>query len=143
VKNILFLVSELRIQMQLGISLTHSLEKFLLNRQENDFKLIRLWFLKLQTGSNAQDLSKKYPQIHKTTEQRALLKILEKGMAGSPVDSYLQDFEQELVHSLENQFERQLQILPLKLMIPLTFLILPAIMLLLLAPLIITLGRWK
>ena len=71
----------------------------------------------------------------------AVIVVLEKGLKGAPIDEYLADLEKEFFQIAENSYDKYLQILPLKMMMPLMLLILPGVMLLLIAPLLFTVGR--
>lgn len=138
--EVLYLVCEVRLNMQLGVSLRQSLEKFLVNKHQNYYRCLKSWLLKLESGQNGEIVSAKYPVLTNLSVKRALLTVFEKGIGGSPIDSILQDFEQELVMLIENEAERKIQLLPLKLLVPLTLFILPALVLLLLTPLLVTFG---
>lgn len=138
--ELLILVSELRINMQLGIPLSNSLEKFFQNNHIGYFKTLKIWVAKLQMGHEIEKLTQNYPELTDLPIKAAFLRVLEKGLRGNFIDPVLQDFEQELVMLIENDLERSIQMLPLKLLVPLTVFVLPSVILLLLIPIFMTLG---
>lgn len=71
-----------------------------------------------------------------STQRRALFLIIQAGLQGKPIFDQLCRLEEETLYQIEIETEEFLATLPIHSMLPLTFLIFPAFMLLLLGPLI-------
>ncbi|MBK9293598.1 MAG: type II secretion system F family protein [Oligoflexia bacterium] len=138
--KLLIIVSETRFNMHLGLSLKISLKKALENKTDDLSKTLKIWQLRLEAGQNFNEVTQSYPFLLDSAPKRAFISILKSGFNGSPTDTVLNDLELELERQIENDFEKYLQLLPIKLMLPLALLILPAVVLLLITPLIINLG---
>jgi hypothetical protein len=138
--RLLEIISDLRVQLKLGRSINHSLEEILQNKQDPLSKSLKVWLVRTQTGHETQEIIKTLPELKKIPTRLAFLSLLEKGMRGSPLDAVLESFEEELFLRVENVFEKRLQTLPLKLLMPLTLLILPGVMGILLGPLFVFLA---
>jgi hypothetical protein len=70
----------------------------------------------------------------KTEKRKTVLSILKSGLLGAPIEGALRQVEEEFLMQYEQKIEKQLQLIPLQLIFPLTLLILPAFMLILIAP---------
>lgn len=137
--TILELTSEIRLQMLLGVSLMQALESVLAFRQDEFSLSLRIWIKKLHAGQTPESIYQALPELNSTPARRSLVNVLQRGLRGSPVDTYLQELEKEYAYMLENAFQRRMQLLPLKLLIPLTLFILPAVVLLIVGPLFLSL----
>ena len=71
-----------------------------------------------------------------TLQQRHLLELIQLGNRGESVYETLKSLETELILSCEDEISRHLALLPFKMMLPLLGLIMPALMIVLIAPLI-------
>lgn len=71
-----------------------------------------------------------------TLQQRHLLELIQLGNRGESVYETLKSLENELILSCEDEINRHLAILPFKMMLPLLGLIMPALMIVLITPLI-------
>ncbi len=71
-----------------------------------------------------------------TLQQRHLLELIQLGNRGESVYEVLKSLESELILSCEDEINRHLALLPFKMMLPLLGLIMPALMIVLIAPLI-------
>jgi pilus assembly protein TadC len=139
VGTILELVSEIRLQMLLGVSLMQSLESVLATRTDEFAFALKVWLKKLSAGQSTESIYKVLPELNATPARRSLVTVLQRGLSGSPIDSYLQELEKEFSVLLEDGFQKRMQLLPLKLLVPLTLFILPAVVLLIVGPLFLSL----
>ena len=73
--------------------------------------------------------------------QRFFIETLERGLAGEPILSRLSELEEEMRLAMVDTIERHLQRLPVILLLPLTGLVFPSFMLLILGPLLSQLMR--
>lgn len=71
-----------------------------------------------------------------TLQQMYLLELIQLGNRGESVYEALKSLETELILSCEDEINRHLALLPFKMMLPLLGLIMPALMIVLIAPLI-------
>lgn len=71
-----------------------------------------------------------------TLQQRHLLQLIQLGNRGESVYETLKSLETELILSCEDEISRHLALLPFKMMLPLLGLVMPALMIVLIAPLI-------
>ena len=133
------IVAEIRLQMLLGLSLAQSLEIVLNPRSDSFSSAFKIWLKRYQAGQKTDVISKNLPALTSTTPRRTLINVIERGLSGSPIDSYLSELEVEFTQKLEMAFERKMQLLPLKLLVPLTVFILPAVIILIVGPLFLTL----
>ncbi len=138
--SVLEIVFEVRLQMLLGVALFPALEKILDGHIDPFAKNLRIWVKKRIAGQASVKIFAQHPVLVKTAGRRALLMVLERGLiGGSPIDGALQELQSEFMLSMETQFEKRLQILPLKLLIPLTVFILPGVISLIVGPLMFSL----
>lgn len=128
------ILQETRLQMHMGRSVAASLKVVVDARTDIFTKSLKLWLVRLEAGQKHQTIVSELSELNQTPNRRQLVNILERGICGSSIDSALKDLEGEYFFAISNGFERKLQLLPLKLMMPLTLCILPGVMLLILAP---------
>lgn len=126
----------LRIEMQMGRSVNTALEKTLIDRTDLFSRSLYSWLERLHRGQDDAEIMKLLPELTKSPQRRAFVILIKRGLAGSPIDGPLTELENEFYFAADHSFEKQLQLLPLKLLIPLTLFILPGVMLLLLGPLL-------
>jgi hypothetical protein len=127
--------------MQAGRSLSFSID-WAANQGKDPFrKALLTWKVRIESGQDSLTILKVLPELHSSGARRAFLSVIEKGLRGAPIDGYLSELEEEMFQIAEQSFERHLQVLPLKLMAPLIFMILPSVLLLLLGPLLFTISR--
>ncbi len=124
----------LRLEMQLGKSISAGLAQILSKKADPLSKSMRVWSQRLLAGQKSEIILPSLPELTKSPIRKGFIQVLEKGLKGSPIDQYLLDLEKEFYLLSEDRAERAAQILPLKLLAPLTLLILPGIMLILVAP---------
>lgn len=126
----------LRMEMQMGRSVNGALEKTLAKRPDVFSRALYSWLERMNRGQDEAEILNLLPELTKSPQRRAFVTLIKRGLAGSPIDGPLGELENEFYFAADHSFEKQLQLLPLKLLIPLTLFILPGVMLLLLGPLI-------
>jgi tight adherence protein C len=134
-------LQDIRLQMQAGKSLQFSIQWAASLSKDPFRRAILTWIARLESGQGSAFILMVLPELNSTAARRALIIILEKGLKGAPIDAYLAELEDEMFQIAEQTYEKHLQILPLKLMAPLIFFIMPSVLLLLLGPLLFTINR--
>jgi hypothetical protein len=130
----LSLLFQIRMELRLGKSLSVALDHITSGQVGRLGKAIRTWLIRTEAGHLQSEITKTLPLISKSVAHSSLVRVLERGLRGLQIDPALAELESEFFMIAENRFERELQLLPLKLMVPLTLLILPGVMLLILGP---------
>lgn len=74
--------------------------------------------------------------VFKPGLQRSFVVTLERGLKGEAIFSQLNDLEEEMRLSMNDSIERHLQSLPIFLLLPLTLLIFPSFLLILIGPIL-------
>lgn len=134
----LILLLEVRTALESGNSVRAGILLFLKNHSSSFADLVSTWLIKLDQG---QDPTLLLSDLHPC--RRTLLLLLAKGLRGLPILTLLIDLENEFVRSCEAELEEQIQKLPIKLMLPVLFLMFPAYLLLLLGPILMgILSQW-
>ena len=90
------------------------------------------WLWRLQQGLPLAEILHR----QKSSQRKILLSVLERGLRGEAIYSFLSQIEQEFVEGAEKEIEQSLTKLPFKIMIPLLLLLFPAFLLLLFGPLL-------
>ena len=133
-----------RLEMKRGKSVSASLHAVLTNKLSPEvkqtshkmfYKNVSSWLARVEAGQNSSDFSVILPELQKSTQRIYLIKVLERGLKGSPIDQSLADLEEEFFLATEIAYDRFLQMLPLRLLIPLMLFVMPSVFLLLLGPL--------
>lgn len=132
----LLLLLDVRAALENGTSVRTGVLQFLKTPQESFTEIVSTWLLKLDQGQETQTLLAK---LHPC--RRTLLLLLEKGIKGVPILSQIVELEAEVIRSCEAELEEQIQKLPIKLMIPVLFLMFPAYLILLLGPILLNIFK--
>lgn len=130
------LCMELRRSIECGESLRLGLRKFASEDQEFG-KICRQWLERRDRGGDHMQLLSEIKSAHR----RALLILLERGLLGEPVQAALASLEGELERACLEEIDRHLALLPFRLMIPLLLFMFPAMMILILSPLMDLLSK--
>jgi hypothetical protein len=130
------IVMALRVQLRLGLPLKRSLDEVLCCRSDDYSSALKVWLARTQAGQDQQRILKSLPILQKTSARSALLRALNRGLNGAPMDEMLAHLELEFFTLAELAYEKHLQILPFKLLVPLALFVLPGVLLLMLAPLL-------
>ena len=134
-------LQDVRFRMHEGKSVLTSLEETVEESKDPYFLSLKSWLIRISSGQRSETIFKILPELVKTPARKALIDVLEKGLQGTPIDPFLKELEEEIFHIAEVNYTRQLQVLPLKLMVPLVLFVLPGVILLILGPLLFTVER--
>jgi len=123
--------------LESGYSLRDSLLQILESNTKDDFILkIQIWIKQHDAGLSSED----FVQILTSSIDRQIFSLLERGLKGEPILKYLIQLEQEIQELVQIKRDKNLAMLPIKLLIPLTLMIFPAYLIVLLVPLLSELG---
>lgn len=126
------LLLEVRAALENGTSVRTGILQYLKSNHDSMTEIVSTWLIKLDQG---QDYFTLLEKLHPC--RRTLLMLLEKGLKGIPILPQIIELEGEIIRSCEAELDEQIQKLPIKLMIPILFLMFPAYLILLLGPLLI------
>lgn len=127
----LILLWDVKRALEKGQSVSVGVQNYLNRKNGQVFRRqIQIWWLSQQNSHVVFD--KKQMSYHR----RYLLEILEQGLKGQSILPTLYLIESEMILSCENEIHLYVARLPLLSLIPLTFLIFPSMLLLLVAPLL-------
>jgi len=132
-------LQQTRLQLRMGRSLAGALGRVVDHRSDAYSKSLKVWLVRMEAGQRNEDVVKTLPELGRYGGRKLMLDVFERGLKGASIDDALDDLEKEFFFSIENAYERHLQVLPLKLLMPLTLFILPAVMMLIAGPLIFSL----
>jgi tight adherence protein C len=138
---VLRLLQGVRFKMQGGKSVSTSVKQTLREFNEPYSKCLQAWLVRLDAGQNSKNIIESLPELTGTPAKRAFLAVIEKGLKGAPIDEFLSDLELEFYQTIEFNYEKRLQVLPLKMMMPLMLFVLPGMMLLLIGPLLFAVSQ--
>lgn len=129
----LILLWDIKRSLEKGHSISVGMKTFL-NRKLKDkfFNQVDEWWL---SQNNALF---NFDRNNLPTTRKYLLEILEVGLQGQSILETLKAYEIEIIQSCEDEIQNHLSKLPLLLMFPLMGLIFPALMMLLIGPLLKT-----
>ena len=130
-------VLQIQLHIKSGLSVRTAIQLYVQEFPKCPFaKQIELWRFHIETGQSYNN-----PELLKKNYRTALLKILERGLKGEPILTFLQDFQEELTHICLQELDQQVQKLPFLTLIPLFLFQVPAFFLLLLGPLVLELQK--
>jgi hypothetical protein len=127
--------------MQSGKSVSLSLKEATDNKIDPFSRAVRVWRVRVESGQDFEQIVSSLPVLSQTAPRRTFLWIIAKGLQGSPIDEHLGRLEDEMFGVMERTYEKHLQILPLKMVFPLMFLILPGVLLILVGPLLFNISE--
>ena len=127
----LILLWEVKRALEKGHAVSWGLQVYLARAQSDAFKnQVELWWAAQKNSRIIYNKSALSPT------RRYLLEVLEAGLKGQAILQNLYLLENELILSCEDEIQKHVAKLPLLALIPLMFLIFPALMLLLVVPLL-------
>lgn len=127
----LLLLWEVKRSLEKGQSIQVGIKSFLNKNPKQEFsQQVENWWLEKTNQLISHDRS----QLAAT--RKYLFEIFEVGLRGQAILSTLKSYELELIQSCEDEIQTHIARLPLILMIPLMGMIFPALMLLLIGPLL-------
>ena len=124
----LLLVWDLRRAIERNQSLHIGIKRFI----QRDLKC--KFALQFQNWWTHYKINHPVPDLKWTMQQKVLIQLIYKGLAGTPIYDYLIELDAQMINSCEDDIEKHLSLLPLILQIPLLGLLFPAILMLLLVP---------
>jgi hypothetical protein len=125
----LTLLLEVRAALDSGYSVRTGILNFLQKPKTSIHSIIAKWFAAID---HHQNLSPIFKELHPC--RRGLFLVLEKGLNGTSIHNNLVELEKEIIISCETEMEEQIKMLPLKMLIPVLFLMFPAYLILLFGP---------
>ena len=128
------LLIEVRFNLEANEPLSQAIKKYITQNSGEFPQAVKLWYEGLQKESGSTPII-----ALKSTYQRNLLWLLERGVRGASIHAQLVELEGEMLLACENQLESFVALLPMKSMIPLLLLLFPAFMVLLIGPILIQL----
>lgn len=127
----LLLLWDVKRSLEKGHSVQSGIKNYLSKKNDGIFQQqVEQWWLSQTNKASCFDKSKLY------MTRKCLLEILEIGLNGQSILEALRLYERELIQNCENEIQTHIAHLPLILMIPLMGMIFPALMLLLIGPLL-------
>jgi hypothetical protein len=125
------LIMAIKFGFQNNVSLRQSLIAFIQQPPHDKFQMIlRSWFRSLEVNKKAAEM----PKIDFLTQ--ILLYTLEKGLENQPILEMLNQLEEEVIMRDEIFLQRQIALLPMKSLIPLLLLQVPALMIMIFIPML-------
>ena len=127
-------VLEIRLYIESGKSVSQSIKSYVQSSLTDPFaKELGLWLFAEETGGvfNTQTLKSIY--------RKHLMDILRRGLKGEPILELLEDYEKDLIEICKEDLEKHLQKLPFVTLIPLLLFEFPALLILLIGPLLLNL----
>lgn len=126
----LVLLWDVRRSLEKGQSVSVGVKTYLGRSPKNEFqRQIKIWW----TAQSNSQLN--FNQIGMNLRRRFLLEILEAGLKGHAILPNLQSLEDEILMSCEDEIQKHVAMLPLLSLVPLMLLVFPAMMILLVWPL--------
>lgn len=144
---ILRLLMFLRISLVEGKSVKWAVEDFLKIEKGRDLLKFRKWLIhrNLATSDGGINQNQNYKNENAflwTAQEQALLYIIDRGLGGEPISNALRELETEMIENCRTDIERFASKLPVYLMAVLACLAFPALMLLMIGPLLTDLMRF-
>ena len=125
---------QIKLKIQIGLSTRESIREYIKETADCKFaQKIENWLFQFE--SQSQPLLSEFQTLH----QKMLIEVLTRGLEGDEILQSLSILEEEMLEFSHLELDKQLKILPLKTMIPLFFLQLPAFLLLFFGPVFIEL----
>lgn len=127
----LILVWDVKNSLQCGNSVHAGIKNYLSrgNTKCKFFLKVKDWYENHRNGINSQDF------LQFSSPQRTyLLQILDAGLKGAPVLDSIKFLEESLILSCEEEIQKHLSDLPIKLLFPLLGLIFPSFLILIVLP---------
>ncbi len=125
---------QIKLKIQTGLSTRESIREYVKESINCDFaQKIEHWLFQLESQETP------HLSLFQTPHQKMLIEVLTRGLNGDEILQSLGVLEDEMLEFSHLELNKQLKTLPLKTMIPLLFLQLPAFLLLFFGPLLIKL----
>jgi hypothetical protein len=128
----LILLLYIRAAIENGESVRTGLAQYLQTGCDEYCQNVGSWFVKYENRENVE------PFIGSNPYRSAVVRLIERGLRGESIHESLCELETELTQVCQLEVERHIQLLPMRLLIPLMFLQFPAYLVLVLGPLLQT-----
>ena len=126
-------VEYLRYSLESGENFQASLKRFIFENPSSFSEQLQKWLILKQIGkTGVGDFQKKFP-----VAKKSIFDILDLAYGGVSIIEPLKSMEKELFHICEHDLGKHLDKLPYKLMIPMMLLQFPAVLMLLIGPLLV------
>lgn len=127
-------VLEIRLYIESGKSVSQAIKSYVQSSLTDSFaKELGLWLFAEETGGFFDT------QTLKSIYRKHLMDILKRGLKGEPILEILEDYEKDLIEICKEDLEKHLQKLPFITLIPLLLFEFPALLILLIGPLLLNL----
>jgi hypothetical protein len=123
----------LAMEIRRGLESGESIRGLLMRQSRSGDPFSRFCRRWIERHDRGGDLTPLWIEL-KSPHRRVLLRVLERGLKGDPIHASLMEIEKELAEACRIEMDRHLALLPFRLMVPLLFLLFPAVLLLILAP---------
>ncbi len=127
-------VLKLRLRIESGDSMRLALRSYLEDCDDEFARRVRRWCIRVESEGASFD-----PAWFPTPLQRAVGWVCYQGLKGEPVLTRLSELEDELIYASHIELERFLQVLPVRALLPVMLLQMPALMILVLGPILLEL----
>ncbi|MCB0367978.1 MAG: hypothetical protein KDD45_00715 [Bdellovibrionales bacterium] len=128
----LMLISYIKRATESGFSIKEGLIRYLNDANDEFSKQVKIWFLNVEAK---KVINWREYQI-KSSYRKALLRLLERGLNKESVYQQLLILEQEVIIACQAEIDERLTKLPYILMIPVLFFQFPALLILIMSPLV-------
>lgn len=120
-------VLHLKLQIQNGSSMRVALQDYLLNYNDTFAFFVKRWLRCRDSGGEMHESTKSFLSFQ-------LVQIIDKGLAGEPIEEELESIEKEMLEVCREDMDAHLEKLPTVMLIPLLALQFPGFMMVLLGP---------
>jgi hypothetical protein len=128
---LLHTIRELRWRISTGLSMREALRLHLESSSTTLAHDLREWW-----ALKVHERNPPPPPTFSTPLRRAVLDVIERGLAGQPSLEHLQALEEEVERAAQNELDAHISSLPFKVLLPLLLFQFPAFLILLLGPLL-------
>ncbi|MBX9769263.1 MAG: hypothetical protein K2X47_18445 [Bdellovibrionales bacterium] len=129
----LICIRDVRQSLEDGVSVKVGVETFLARGLHSQFRLHLLQWWGALFQKTSQNVATSTPQLHPLHE--LFFELLERGLRGDAIASSLERLEEEILKVAEDAVQKELDLMPFRLMVPSLLFFFPALMSLLLGPL--------
>lgn len=132
--SLLKLLNHLQYQLESGYSIREGLRSYLQSKDSDPFIIsVNDWFFNME---NQKDVSF-WTESQGSIFERMLFQLMTRGLQGEGVSQFLNDLELEVHLSIQQQIDQHIAVLPLKMLFPLLGLIFPALLILIMGPILL------
>ena len=133
---LLLMVRELRWRVASGLSMREAVRLHLESAPGQLADELREWWV-----LRARDRATTPPPSYRSHLRRAVIELIERGLAGQPTLEHLRALESEIENAAHDELSAHIAALPFRVLLPLLMFQFPAFLILLLGPLLRELGE--